>query len=432
MRLILSLLFLGFNISMFAQNFNAQQVDAYLEYLNKENRFMGSVALLQNNKVIYTKAVGYQNLSLQKNATPKSTYHIGSISKTFTATLILKAIEEGKLTLQTPLSQYYAQIPNAEKITIGHLLNHSSGIFNFTDAADYQKIYYKAQSKTTLLDFIQKLGTSFEPGTQHGYSNANYLLLSYILEDIYAQSYAMILEQKITNPLKLKSTYLGNKKDKQKTNSYLFMNKWIISPKTHYSVPLGAGAIVSTPKDLVLFGTALLQGKILKPETLALMLDFKEAYGLGIFQLSPEAVGHTGGIDGYQSILVIYEKGDKALAIISNGMNYNIESIVLALESALEGNTIALPDFSKVELSKEALQAYVGVYHSEEFPLDITITEVDGILYGQATGQGAFPLEATSKTVFVFNAAGIKLTFDLQAKTMLLQQAGQEFLFEKA
>ena len=168
--LLTSLLFLSFRTIGFSQAFDKSKLDAYFQVLEKNNKFMGSVALSKNGELIYTKSIGYADLEHKIKATEKTKYRIGSITKSFTAVLIFKAIEKKKLDLNETIDTWFPTITNSNKITIKHLLTHRSGIHNFTNNANY--LQWNTQSKTEkeMIEIIQKGGSDFKPNSRAMYT----------------------------------------------------------------------------------------------------------------------------------------------------------------------------------------------------------------------------------------------------------------------
>ena len=423
--------------SGFSQTFDKDKLNAYLDALEKNERFMGSVAVSQNGKVVFTRSTGFADIENKVKADENSRYRIGSISKTFTASLVMKAIELNKLSLNQTLNKYFPSIKNSEKITIYHLLAHRSGIHNFTDDAAYETYHTVAKSEPEILDLIIKGGVDFEPDSQMKYSNSNYVLLTFILEKNFKKTYSQILTEYITRPLALTSTYVGGKIDlnKKETNSYTFAGDWIKAPLTDSSIPLGAGSIVSTPTDLVKFSDALFAGKVVNGKSLEQMKALKDNFGLGLIQIpfyDKKGLGHTGGINGFSSVFIHFPSESISYALTSNGTRFNNNDISIAVLSALFGKPLSIPDFKKaLELSSEELDKYLGIYSSPVMPLKITITKMDKTLMGQATGQAAFPLEASEKDKFKFDQAGVVLEFNPTEKTMVLKQGGGHYKFTK-
>lgn len=424
------------NFTGFSQTFDKAKLDIYFEALEKSDKFMGSVALSENGKIIYTKSIGFSDIENKIKPTENTKYRIGSISKTFTSVLVFKAIEQKKLSLETTLDKYFPTLKNANKITISNLLNHRSGIHSFTSDKEYMQWNTVPKTEKEMLQIIEKGGSDFEPNSKAEYSNPNYVLLSYILEKIYKKTYAQVLDKIILKPLGLKNTHFGGKINVQnnESNSYNFSGKWQKEPETDMSIPMGAGSIVSTPSDLTKFAEALFNGKIISSKSVELMKTLKDNYGMGLF-VTPfgdkKSFGHTGGIDGFSSVFGYFPNEKVSFSLTSNGNNYSNSKISIVLVSAIFNKPYEIPSFKNYEPITEDLDKYMGVYSSKEMPLKITITKNDKVLMAQATGQSAFGLEATEKHRFRFDPAGIVMEFDPATKTMILKQGGGTFTFLK-
>lgn len=420
----------------FSQSFDKAKLDSYFDALAKNNKFMGSVAVLKDGQQLYARSVGFSEVEAQKAADEYTKYRIGSISKTFTSVLIFKAVEEGKLELNQTIDKFFPSVLNAEKITVSHLLYHRSGIHSFTDNKDYLSWCTQAKSEAELLDIIVQGGSDFDPNAKAMYSNSNYVLLTFILEKVFNDSYASLLQKYIAQPLALKNTFLGKKIDpsNNEAHSYRFSEGWNLEPETDMSVPLGAGAVVSTPSDLVKFGRALLTGQLLRPESLEQMKTVNEKYGAGLFKVpffEHVGYGHTGGIDGFSSVLTYFPDVDVCYALTSNGTNYVNNNISLAVLSAVYGKPFEIPQFTSYSVSSEELDQYLGTYASPDIPLKIIISKNDKTLMAQATGQNAFPYEAIAKHKFIFEQAGAVLEFVPEENKMILRQGGKDFTFTK-
>ncbi|WP_300662965.1 serine hydrolase domain-containing protein, partial [Fluviicola sp.] len=422
----LSLLLCFFVVSAAcAQKMDTQKLDLYFKSLEESGKFMGSVAISENGKIIYTKSLGFSDVEANTKTTENSKYRIGSISKTFTTVLVLKAVEEKKLDLNQTIEKFFPTIQHADKITIKYLLGHRSGIHNFTDDESYPSWLTEAKTEKEMVEIIAKGGSDFAPGMKAEYSNSNFVLLSYILEKTFNKPYAEILKIYIADPIGLTNTYLGGKIDTKnnEVKSYHFAGGWQPETETDISIPLGAGGIVSTPKDLTKFSDGLFGGKLLKKESLELMKTLKDGYGLGLFQtpfVDKIGYGHTGGIDGFSSEFIHFADKKVSFALISNGSNYNNSAIMIAMQSAFYNKPYDIPVFTSYEVKPEDLDQYAGVYSSTQIPVKITILKEGKILTAQATGQAAFPLEASAKDKFVFDQAGIVMEFNLSEKTMVL------------
>lgn len=420
----------------FSQTFDKAKLDSFFNALEENNKFMGNVAISKNGEIIYTKSIGLADVENNIEATDKTKYRIGSISKSFTAVLTLKAIEENKLDINQTIDKWFPSIKKVNEITIKQLLSHRSGIHNFTNDKDY--LTYNTQPKTEkeMVEIITKGGSDFEPDSKAEYSNSNFVLLTYILEKTFNKSYSELLQEYIAKPISLKNTYVFENinTSNNECKSYKFVGSWKEEPETDYTIPLGAGAITSTPSDLTKFADALFSGKLLTNESLEIMKTIKDGYGIGLFQIpfyKNMGYGHTGGIDGFSSIYSYFADDKISYALISNGTNMNNNDISIAVLSAVYNKPYEIPVFTTFLLTSEDLDKYLGVYASKQIPMKITITKDGNNLIAQGTGQPSFPLEATDKDKFKFDQAGAKFEFNPNEKIMILFQGGGQITFTK-
>lgn len=421
----------------FAQNIDKQKLDHYFSALDENHKVMGSFAIADKGKVVYTHAIGFCDAESQKKADVNTIYRIGSITKTFTAVLIMKAVEEKKLTLDTQLSKFFPRIKNTDKIKIEYLLNHRSGIHSYTDDKEYMSYYTQPITKEKLIEIIEKGGSDFEPDTQFQYSNSNYTILTYILEKVYGKKYSELIEKYIAKPLQLQYTQVGGKIDVSKNNAYSYgyeNGKYIKSPETDMSVPSGAGCLISTPTELITFMNGLTSGKLVSKESFDAMRQFKDHYGFALVEVpfgEKKGFGHTGGIDEFRSVLYYFPDGEKTIAMITNQSDFDNNQMAIVALQAAYGRDFQIPDFKVVEVSAADLEPLTGNYSSSTVPLKINVFIKDKKLMAQASGQSAFPLEATSKTNFTFDAAGIEIDFNPAKKEFVISQGGTKNTFTK-
>jgi CubicO group peptidase (beta-lactamase class C family) len=431
MKRISLLISMLISLSIQAQEFNKQKMDSLFSLIETENKGMGSIAIMHQGESVYEKAFGMAQVEDQIKATPNTRYHIGSISKTFTATLIMQLIEEGQLTLQTPLSKFFPKIPNADSIHIEHLLRHQSGLFNFTSAEDYNQWMEQEMPQEKLLAKIRAYPIEFAPGTKTAYSNTNYVLLSFIAEKVSHESFASLLEERIVKTCGLKHTQFGTKGTPDEALSYTFAKHWQISTKTHPTITMGAGGILSTPKDLNKFLTCLFAGKLVSASSLEKMKKMENGMGMGLFRFpfhDKYAYGHTGGVDGFQSITGYFPEEKVAISYTSNGVVMSRNDIMIGTLSIYFNREYQLPEFANaIDLSVETLQKYVGTYSNTDFPLALKVFIEDKQLYGQGTGQPWFPLEAYEEDKFRYEVAQLTIDFFPEEDKLILYQAGQKF-----
>ncbi|MFN3301166.1 MAG: serine hydrolase domain-containing protein, partial [Sediminibacterium sp.] len=175
------LTFTAANSQMLPVNKKAK-LDSLFAVIDKNDKGMGGVSIFRDGKEIYSNHYGFLSVKDGIKATNETKYRIGSMSKMFTAVIILKQVEKKKLSLNSKLSEFFPKLKNADKITIEMLLKHRSGLANFTDTPDYDSWKSSSLSQQDLLDKIASLQNNFNPNEKFEYSNTNFLLLSLIAQ----------------------------------------------------------------------------------------------------------------------------------------------------------------------------------------------------------------------------------------------------------
>ncbi len=435
MRKIVLLSVLFISSIAFSQQTKYQKIDSLLTYLNANNKFMGSIALRENDKVVFAKAYGYADVATNKKLETNTKLKIGSITKTFTAVMTMQLIEEKKLSLDTKLSKFYPNIPNADKITIHHLLHHRTGIPDYLndDETIGEKIYVD-NSRAEMIDRITKYESAFEPNSKHKYSNSNYYLLGAIIETTTKKSFADNLNSRIIKKLNLKNTLIPTKTNIQNNESFSYVfdgTSWELQPEWNNTLAFAAGDIAATPSDLTAFLDGLFNGKLVSNASLEQMKTMEDYYGKGLV-IAPfdgkKYYGHTGGIESFRAVAMYNIEEKFGISLIVNGDNFNRNDIMIGVLSLYYEKPYTFPNLKDFAVSKEVLSKYIGTYSSPTFPMKITVTEENGTLFAQATGQSSFPLSAKSETEFVFLAAGIKIVF---AENQLTLKQGAEYVLKK-
>lgn len=412
-----------------------RRLDSLMNYLYENHKFMGDVSIREGEHLVFSKAYGKIDADLKIHANSDTKYKIGSITKTFTAIMILQLVDEKKLTLQTKLNRFFPKIENAERISIEDLLHHRSGIKDYVNQDSItDKDLAQADIKKTIIKKIEDYESIFEPNTQALYSNSNYFLLGAIIERITKISYAENLEKRIVSKIGLKNTYYPKQKANTSNNeskSFTYNGKkWEISEEWPIDVAFSAGQIVSNTKDLTKVLQSLFEGKLLKPASFEEMKKIKDGYGKGLVQFpfgERKFFGHNGRIENFTSMVGYYPKDKLGVSLIVNGDNYNANDIMIGILSIYYKMPYPFPVFITLDESK--IGNFLGTYASKDIPLKISITLKDGNLMAQATGQPPFPLTPKSDNEFVFPAAGVEILFE--ENTLTLKQAGQKFKFTK-
>jgi CubicO group peptidase (beta-lactamase class C family) len=309
---------------------------------------MGSFVISKSGSVIYNKVIGYRYLGKNEKlvADENTKYRIGSVSKLFTATIIFQLIEEGQLTLNTTMEKYFPDLPNANVITVSNLLNHRSGIRN------YRSIKGKTEPKTheEILKLIYQAKLEFPPGAKASYSNANYVLLGYLIEKITDKPFEKILNERIISKIHLANTYCGGKTDllKNESFSYKNKNKWLEQPETDMITTGGTGSILSTPTDLTKFIENLFMGKFVSKQSLETMKTTTDGYGMGILPLpffEKIAYGHYGSIDKFISVVAYFPEDNISVAYCNNGEVYPVKNVIETALSIYFDKDYMIPDF---------------------------------------------------------------------------------------
>lgn len=446
MRFSITSLLLLFPLLIVAQSQpNKAKLDQYLSLLEQHNKAVVSIAISKADKVVYENANGYLSAQQTQRINPSTIFRIGSITKTFTATIIFQLIDEGKLTINSKMSQFFPDFKNADQITIAHLLSHRSGMSNYTDQADFVNYIDKALSKQELLAHMKRMPSDFTPGTKTKYSNTGYAMLGLIIEQLTNQTYSENLQSRIIGKLNLDHTAYGDAidLDKNEAKSVMFQGgNWIDFPmEGNMTVPFSAGAIVSNPQNLNHFLYSLFNDKLISESSLSKMKEINNGIGHGLFAVpfySKKAYGHGGRIDNFITGSYYFPEDDINVTVLTSGLTMEFNDLLIGVLSMTFNRDYEIPNFDQKTVTLEAntLPLYEGNFSSDQIPLKIVIKAQDGNLTAQATGQSAFPLTATSKTEFKYDTAGIVMVFKSEDsnedyEVFILNQGGQKFTFKK-
>jgi D-alanyl-D-alanine carboxypeptidase len=320
------------------------QIQAALDKQVEAGNTVGITLLIDSPAGTFAGASGYADLENEVPLQPDDAFRIGSITKMFTSTVILQLAEEGLLSTDDTLAEWLPDItvPNNDRITLRHLMNHTSGIPNYTDDEDLIAQYLAnptepQETETEMVDWLNALDTAlFEPGEDWSYSNTNYILLGMVIEAATGSTAAEQYRTRIFEPLGLAHTYLGDAEPATVDLVQGYMpedDTWINTTAWSVSWAWTAGGLVSTPSDLAIFIRALFAGELFaQPDTLAALLDTSgtgtSRYGLGIGYIPPAALGfgsmaeaawgHDGGIPGYLTELSYVPDLDLVIVTMRN------------------------------------------------------------------------------------------------------------------
>src|SRR5689334_660484 len=275
---ITTLLMLALATAGRAQTLDKAKLDQFLDRLLEKNKGMGSLTLAKDGNVVYSRSFGYRQIngSEKKHLTAETKFRIASITKMFTAVMIFQLVDEKKLSLADTLDKFFSQIPNAPRITIGQMLKHRSGIHDLEADGSFGK---QPRTRDEVVARIAQGRPDFEPDAMHRYSNAGYVLLGYIVEKAGGKPYPEALQERIASRIGLKNTYLGTGKtdpSKNEALSYNYIGGWKEAAELDFSVPAGAGAILSTPADMTKFMQALFNLKLVSEDSLKPMMTMTD------------------------------------------------------------------------------------------------------------------------------------------------------------
>jgi D-alanyl-D-alanine carboxypeptidase len=284
---------------------------------------------------------GYADIDKQCAMTLSHHLYLGSMTKLFTATLVMKEVENASLSLGQEINQW-VQLPRAQNITIRNLLNHTSGLPDYARDTRFQIRWFSLPNKTwrsdELVHVIQGKPLRFIPGSRHEYSNSNYLLSGMILEKVTGKPFQEILDQFILTKLQLGNTYFLTYPDNiaitngyDKTLLHLGRRNLTGFRRSLESGAHAAGGVLSTSQDVAQFAHALFNGQVISRDSVTEMERFINArnealpeqtgYGLGLRHLvidGENLVGHTGSIPGYSGIVMHHVEKNYTIAILSN------------------------------------------------------------------------------------------------------------------
>ena len=427
-----------------ARALDKAKLDQFFDRLAEKNKAMGSLLVVKDGNVLYTRTIGYGQINgaEKKPLTAASRFRIGSITKMFTAAMIFQLVEEGKLKLTDTLDQFFPQVPNARKITIAQILAHRSGIPNVRRDRNAQRnVNTTPLAKDEMLALIVKSTPDFEPDAMQRYSNSGYLLLGLILEKVTGKPYDQAVTERIISKIGLKDTYVatGNidvNKNEALTYIHFGGGDWKQVPETHPSILFSAGAIVSTPGDLTKFIEALFDGKIVSKESLDRMKTIREGDGMGMGMetytfAGKTFYGHAGGGDNYGAWLAYLPEERLAVAYTTNAKIYPVVNIVRGVVDIYYDRPFEIPALESIAVSPDVLDKYVGVYSSPDAPVKFTVTRDGSTLFFQPPGaRSAVPLEATAEDKFQIERA-VVIEFDAAKNQMTIKRRGQERVVTK-
>jgi CubicO group peptidase (beta-lactamase class C family) len=431
-----TILILGLAAASFAQDL-ATKADEFVSAYTKQGKFSGTVLIAKEGKIVFEKAYGMANNEWSIPNTIDTKFRLGSISKQFGAAAILKLEEMGKLKTTDKACDYLPACPEKWKpVTIHQLATHTSGIPNFTNFPEYQKLKFLPSRYEEQIRFISEKPMDFDPGTRHQYSNTGYIMLGQIIEKASGQPWEQFLAEQLFAPAGMINTradsntaLIAKRASGYSTRSGKPLNANYID----MHIPNVAGALVSTTGDLYKWDRALASGKLLAEAGMKKMFTPDKnnyAYGWGVaeFQGKPSQ-SHGGGIEGFSTHIQRLPTDDSLIVVLSNFEDGQVGPVSRGLAQLLNGQNPEIPqERHEIQLDSAALDEYIGTYQlAPTFAL--VVTKEGNQLMTQATGQGKIPIFAESKDTFFPKAMPATLVFTREngkVTGLILKQGGRE------
>lgn len=436
-KLILLKIILLFSITVYAQT-KSEKIEELLKTYSEAGEFNGSALVSHNGNLLINKGFGFENVLNKKEASANTIYQIGSVTKQFTAAVILRLEELGKLKTTDKISKYFPDFPRANDITIHHLLTHTSGIFNYTNDGSFMATEaIKPITEEKMISLFKNIKLDFEPGTKWSYSNSGYVLLGYIIQKASGKTYEQEVRNCIFKPLKMSHSGFdfASLKNNEKAQGYYTIDgeNSLVAPIVDSSVSFAAGSIYTTSADLLKWHEGLLNNKIIKKTSLEkAFTNYNSNYGYGWFLSENEGKkyqSHGGGIFGFNAALTRSDADNSFVILLNNVGNPKLDEITKTILAIINDKPYELPKLKKeVKLDESILRKYIGVYEIvPQFKISISVE--NGQIIAQATGQPKFRLFAQSEKYFFVKAVEAEIEFIVNDKNevekLVLYQGGK-------
>ncbi|MGW3952041.1 serine hydrolase domain-containing protein [Streptomyces sp. NPDC004752] len=321
----------------------------------------GAMARIDDHGSVYSAAQGFADRGTQRAIAATDRFRVGSVTKTFSAVVLLQLVDERKLDLDASVNRYLPGLLPDDRITVRHLLSHRSGLYDYTNdlfaqtVSGFESVRNKVYTYRQLVNLSLKKGRTNAPGAAYSYSNTNFVVAGMLIEKLTGQSVRAAYENRVFKPLKLSDTSYVHPDVKipgRYARGYLTPDTagaaLIDSTEQTVSWAQSAGAIISTPRDLNTFLSALAGGKLLSPAALAEMERFTKvnsttAYGLGLrrrdLSCGVSVHGHTGVVQGYYTYAFTSKDGRRSVTALANTSNNTevLNTMAGTLESAFCG-----------------------------------------------------------------------------------------------
>jgi CubicO group peptidase (beta-lactamase class C family) len=391
----------------------AARIDQVLAATYKADAPGATVIVVKDGKTVLRKAYGLADVEHKVPLTPETPMRLGSVTKQFTAAAIMMLVDEGKIKLDDDITVYLPDYPaQGKKVSIEHLLTHTSGIVSYTGKPGYRNGMQEDMPVSRMIDTFKSDPLEFEPGSRYKYNNSGYFLLGAIIEKVSGQSYDKFVEQRIFVPLGMKHTaYEGHARSKATQALGYSARQGAFAPGTAISMtqPYAAGSLVSNVDDMARWDAAVSSGKLLTsaswqrsftPYVLSGGASTNYGYGweMGKLQGVP-IIQHGGSIPGFKSHTLRIPSEKLYVAVLSNADSGFMRPDEVAAKAAAIVIGKPFPEYKEMMLSAAALDALSGTYEAGEGGKRIFRRENERLVM-QGAGRAPVTLNAYSDTGF--------------------------------
>lgn len=425
-----------------------KQLDALATSYAKAGQFNGTVLVAEHGKVVFTKGYGLANREWNQPNAADTKFRLGSLTKQFTSLLVMQLVEQGKLRLDGHITDYLPDYPKAsgDKITLHHLLTHTSGIPNYTSQPGFEAASILATTPTAFLRTFAELPLEFEPGSTFKYSNSGYFLLGTIIEKVTGKTYTQVLTENILQPLHMQDTGydLSETILPRRAAGYDKASNGVIYNTSYIdmTVPYAAGSLYSTVNDLYKWDQALYTTQQLSEASKALLFKpFKSDYAYAwvaskavIAKDTVALLGHSGHVNGFGSYLLRAPRDRQLVVVLDNEGGPHVKEVSMDLLRVLYHRPATGPKPEPIAPKTIAVDAatlagYVGRYQLSP-AFFITVKTEGTKLSAQATGQPPFALAATAPGRFTVQGVPAEIEFVKSAsgavEKLILHQGGHD------
>ncbi len=375
-----------------------EKLQEYLSAAHNYWNFQGAVLVARNGEVILKGGIGMADVEKRIPNTASTRFPIGSVTKTFTATAIMQLAEKELVSLDDPLIQYLPdyQEEAASKISIRHLLSHTSGVPEIAQNPQLMKEMETYRAPEDLVALFKDKPLDFKPGESSSYSNSGYVLLGMIIEQVSGQTYSTYIRDHLLIPLGM--THTGMYEDYLSKHDFAkgYIDKndgnLMKAPFIHPSWGYAAGSLFSTVGDMLRWDQALSAEKVLARSSLDQMFTpVKGNYGYG--WLIMEAFGrksicHGGGVPGFNAWIERWPAENVFIVVLSNISSTPAGEIARSLAAILFGQPYEPPSPRvSLQVSPDLFDEYVGIYRIDEKNLREVIRDGDALMVSRNGGR---------------------------------------------